>query len=83
MKFTSIEIKRIKEIQESFNTSWIELGQIEYDISNFEKMKTKVTLELNKLHKEELKLSEELVEKYGVEQLEGVLDLNSGELSKK
>ena len=81
-KLTEQEIKSIQELQDKFMNVTMQFGQIkiertiiEEQLKNLDVMESKITSDYNTLRQEEIKIVEDLKQKYG----EGEINLETGE----
>jgi|TARA_R110002049_G_scaffold226229_1_gene398283 hypothetical protein len=78
IKLSEEELNKLIHLQETQNQIIDNLGQIEYNIQVLELQKEKLTEKIEQLKKSEVKVGQDLTEKYG----NGSISLNSGTFTK-
>lgn len=86
IKMNQEDIDRLKKLQEEYNKKTFEFGrlyqakiEIDNQLIEWEEKNLLLTNEYKKLQKEEIKLAEELEQKYG----QGQVNLETGEFKKE
>lgn len=75
IKFTEEELQKIKSFQDSYNNFILQLGQLEIELINLQKIKENLTTNFIKLKEESDGFSKTISDKYG----DGVLNPATGE----
>jgi len=73
-KLSQEELNSLIQLQETQNRIVASLGQIEYNIQLLELQKEKLVEQIEELKKSEIKIGQDLTQKYG----NGSIDLDSG-----
>lgn len=73
-KLSQEELNAVIQLQETQNRIITSLGQIEYNIQLLELQKEQLTEQIEELKKSEIKIGQDLTQKYG----NGSIDLDSG-----
>lgn len=78
IKLSQEEIETLSKLQDTQNNIISTLGQLEYNIQLLELQKENLTEQIEELKKAELKIGQDLTEKYG----NGSIDLDTGLFTK-
>ena len=75
---TTEEIKKLKDFQEQQSSLLYQLGQVEYQLTYFERNKKEIQKQLEAFEEEQKQMAQTLENKYGM----GTVNVESGEFIK-